>query len=210
MADGRSESPETVVSGEPRLRRLRPDEMTDEQRRIYDGIVSGPHRGRGGLVDGEGRLGGPLNTYLHAPTAGSAQAAFGAALSYELSLARRVAELVILMVVHEAGAEFAIAAHEWAGYQAGFTLEQLDALRERRQPALEDPGERIAWLTTSRLLQTRDLDDVEYDEAVSVLGERGVVELTMLIGYYQLLARQLRVFRVTGDAYTGQRVPARS
>ena len=32
----------------------------------------------------------------------------------------------------------------------------------------------------------------------------------MLIGYYQLLARQLRVFRLTADAYRGPRRPPRA
>jgi 4-carboxymuconolactone decarboxylase len=197
------------MSEEPRLRRLRPSDLTEEQRRMYDGIVNGPHKGRGGLVDSEGRLGGPINTYLHVPRVGSAQAAFGAALSYELTLPRRTAEIVILTVVHRTGTEYAIAAHEWAGYQVGLTLEQIDALGHGRQPELEDAGDRIAWLTTTSLLETGDLDDAEYKEAVTILGESGLIELTMLIGYYQLLARQLRVFRVTGDAYAGQRVPAR-
>jgi 4-carboxymuconolactone decarboxylase len=196
------------MSEQLRLRRLGPADLSDEQRRMYDGIVNGPHKGRGGLVDSEGRLGGPMNTYLHVPRVGSAQAAFGAALSYELTLQRRTAEIVILNVVHRTDTEYAIAAHEWAGYQVGLTLEQLAALREGREPVLEDPGDRIAWLTTTRLLQNGDLDDAQYEEAVTILGESGLIELTMLIGYYQLLARQLRVFRVTGDAYAGQRVPA--
>ncbi len=198
------------MSAEPRLSGLRPDELTDEQRPMYDAIVNGPHKGRSGLVDDEGRLGGPMNAYLRAPAAGTAQAAFGAALAYELTLPRRLAELVILMVVHDAANGFAIAAHEWAGYQAGLTHDQLDALREQRRPALDDPAEQTAWLTTTRLLAPGDLDDAEYEEALNGLGERGLVELTMLVGYYQLISRQQRVFRITDDAYTGQRLPPRS
>ena len=124
----------------PRLRQLLPADMSEEQRRMYDAIVSGPHSGRGGLVDEEGRLGGPMNTYLHAPAAGRAQAAFGTALSYELSLPRRTAEVIILTVVHRAASGFAVAAHEWAGLQAGLTHDQLDALRAGLEPPLPMPG----------------------------------------------------------------------
>jgi len=41
-----------------------------------------------------------------------------------------------------------------------------------------------------------DLDDQEYDTAVAVLGERALVELSALVGYYATLALQLRIFRV--------------
>ena len=45
---------------------------------------------------------------------------------------------------------------------------------------------------------TADLDDEQYDTAVTVLGERAVFELSTLVGYYATLALQMRVFRVGG------------
>jgi 4-carboxymuconolactone decarboxylase len=44
-----------------------------------------------------------------------------------------------------------------------------------------------------------DLGDEEYARAVDELGERGVFELTALVGYYATLALQLRVFRADGE-----------
>jgi len=35
---------------------------------------------------------------------------------------------------------------------------------------------------------------------VAVLGERALVELSTLVGYYATLALQLRIFRVAGSA----------
>lgn len=186
-----------------RLHRLVPDELTEEQRRTYDAVVGGPRRGTRGMVDSEGRLGGPLNTMLYAPALGIAQQALGAALRYEISLPRRIAELAILTVAHDARSEFELAAHEPMAHDLGFTHDQLAALRERRDPQLEDPVEQTAWRTSVQLLEAGDLGDREYQEAVDALGERGLVELTTLIGYYRLLATQLQVFRISRDAYTG-------
>jgi 4-carboxymuconolactone decarboxylase len=176
---------------------------------MYDAVVGGPRAGTPGLVDSEGRLGGPMNTYLHAPSIGVKQQALGAALSFEISLSRRVAELVILTVANDVQSEFELAAHESMGYQAGLTHDQIDALRERREPGLDDPVERTAWRTTVRLLEQGDLDDAEYDEGVGALGESGLVELVTIVGYYRLVALQLQVFRVLGEAYTGARLPDR-
>jgi hypothetical protein len=120
-----------------------------------------------------------------------------------------VTELVILTVAHHVESDFEVAAHEWMGYEAGLTHDELDALRERREPQLEDDAERIARRTTVTLLDSGDLDDPAYEQAVATLGERGLVEVTALVGYYRLVALQLRVFRVAGDAYAGTRLPHR-
>ena len=48
-----------------------------------------------------------------------------------------------------------------------------------------------------------DLDDQEYDTAVAVLGERALVELSTLVGYYVTLALQMRIFRVAGPGGGG-------
>jgi 4-carboxymuconolactone decarboxylase len=186
-----------------RLHRLVPGELTDEQRRMYDAVVGGPRRGTRGLVDGEGRLGGPLNTMLYAPAIGAAQQALGAALRYQLSLSRRVAEVVILTVAHHAGSDFQLAAHEPMARDAGLTDAELQALREWRDPRLADPAEQNAWRTTVALVQTGDLDDSAYAEAVGALGEQGLVELVTLVGYYRLVALALRAFRISGEAYGG-------
>jgi 4-carboxymuconolactone decarboxylase len=150
-----------------------------------------------------------MNTYLYTPGTGGQQAALGAALTFQLSLPRRLAELVILTVANDVKSEWELISHEWSGYQAGLTHDQIEALRERREPELEDAAERIAWQATVRLLETGDLDDAEYERAVGVLGERGLVELVTLVGYYRMVALQLRVFRVSADLYRGSRLPAR-
>jgi 4-carboxymuconolactone decarboxylase len=198
------------MSAQTRLHRLRPEELDDEQRVMYDAIVNGPRRGTPGLVDEQGRLGGPMNTYLHAPAVGVRQQALGAALTFEISLPKKVAELVILTVANDVQSSFQLAAHEWMGFQAGLTHDQIAALRERREPVLDDPLEQAAHRTTVRLLEAGDLDDDAYEAAVGVLGERGLLELVTLIGYYRMVALQLKVFRVLGDSYDGTRLPDRA
>jgi 4-carboxymuconolactone decarboxylase len=42
----------------------------------------------------------------------------------------------------------------------------------------------------------QDLGDALYNEAVVTLGRTGLVELVILVSYYNALALQLRVFRV--------------
>lgn len=70
------------------------------------------------------------------------------------------------------------------------------ALRLGRPEQLSDPDERLLAETVGRLAADGELGDDAYAAAVALLGERGLFELTTLVGYYSTLALQLRVFRV--------------
>jgi 4-carboxymuconolactone decarboxylase len=192
------------MSGQ-RLTPLVLETLTEEQRRTYDAVAAG-RRGHANVLGG--RIAGPLTIWLHAPLIGKTQQALGAVLRFDLSLRPRVAELVILSVAHDARSGFQILAHEAMASDAGLTHEQIEALRDGREPDLDDPVELTAWRTAARLLRAGDLDDAEYDEAVTALGEQGLVELVTLVGYYRLLALQIRVFGVSADEYRGPRLPA--
>jgi 4-carboxymuconolactone decarboxylase len=52
-----------------------------------------------------------------------------------------------------------------------------------------------------------DLDDAQYAVAVAALGERALVELSTLVGYYATLALQLRIFRVDAQQAGDSRGP---
>ncbi len=184
------------MNGDSRLRLLLPEELNEEQRRFYDSALDGHWRGTSGLIDDQGRLGGPLSALVYVPNLGQTLQAVSRALR-QSSLSRRMIELVILTVGHDASSEYEVATHEPMGHDAGLTHDQLAALRERRDPELEDPVERTVWRTTVRLLETGDLDDAAYDEAIGALGERGLIELMTYIGFYRMIALPLRVFRIS-------------
>ena len=73
----------------------------------------------------------------------------------------------------------------------------MAAVRAGREADLADPAERAAVRAARALVRAADLDDEEYAGTVAELGEAGVFELTTLVGYYAMLALQLRVFRVS-------------
>jgi 4-carboxymuconolactone decarboxylase len=181
------------MSDRSRLRTLRPGDLSEEQRRFHDTLTGG--HWSGSVADAEGRLGGPLNAMLYAPDLGEAWQTLSAALR-RTSLSRRLTELVILTVGHHEESEYEVFQHERIAADAGLTDEQLAALREHREPPLDDPVERAAWRTTVRLLERADLDDAEYDEAIGTLGERGLVELVAVIGFYRMVGLLIETFRI--------------
>lgn len=177
----------------------RPDELSPEQRDLYDQIAHGP-RSSGvqhfALTDGDGVLNGPFNAFLLSPSLGEAVQAVGARLRYRSGMSDRIRELGILEVAAHWESPFEWTAHEPIARSVGLA-DEIDLVRQRAANTLTDPAERVALDVVRRMLTAGDLDDATYAEAVDVLGESQVFELSTLVGYYSLLALQMRVFRVS-------------
>jgi 4-carboxymuconolactone decarboxylase len=187
---------------EPRLNRFLPEDLSAEQQGVYQAIAGG-RRASGPqafpLVDDRGRLRGPFNAMLLSPPVGHAVQAVGSAVRYESELSGRVREMAILVVAAHWGSAFERAAHEAVGRICGLTEREMDTIAARMLPRLTDPREATALRTTTALLTDGNLSERQYHEAVATLGERALFELTTLVGYYGLLALQLRVFACEGE-----------
>lgn len=183
-----------------RVAALRPDDLTDEQRRLYDRLLRAP-RANGPrpfpLTDEEGRLRGPFNAMLFNPVLGHALQELGTAVRFGTALTPRQREIAILAVAAHEGSEYEWKVHSHAARRAGLTDDDLAALAANADPALTDPAEAAVLDLTATLLRTGDLDDGQYAAAVAALGLTLVYELVTLVGYYRLLAAQMRVLRVT-------------
>ena len=186
------------MSGERPLRRLRPDELDDEQRAVYDSIVGGPRAGgprRFRLVDDDGHLEGPFNAFLLQPMLGDRLQALGSAIRYSTSLTDRARELAILVVAAHWESAFEQYAHEAVGRAVGLTDTELDAIRAGRDGDWSGVEHTVVRVVRS-LVATGDLDDGLYAGGIDAVGDAGMFELLTLVGYYAALAMQMRVFRV--------------
>jgi 4-carboxymuconolactone decarboxylase len=182
----------------PRIPRLEPSALDDDQRSLYDAIAGG-RRAQGPqlfrLADSEGRLEGPFNAFLLQPRLGSALQALGSSVRYDTALDDRCREIAILVVAAHWRSAFEWYAHEAVGRSVGLDEAELAAVRDGHYAALAG-REAVVARAVAALVTRGDLDDAEYREAVGQVGAAGVFELLTLVGYYAMLALQLRVFRV--------------
>jgi 4-carboxymuconolactone decarboxylase len=178
----------------PRFTPQPPDALTPEQRRVYDAVIGGPRAGSGALADENGALRGPFGPMLLSPPVGDALQALGAALRYRAGLTDRAREIATLLVADHCHSAYEWTAHVAHGRRAGLTDAEIASLTGDR-PALTGVEALVAH-TTLALLADGDLDDTRYAEAERELGQEALFELTVLVGYYRLLAGVLAVFRV--------------
>lgn len=183
-----------------RLEQLHESSLTDEQRALYasiagnrEGVDSRPRH----LVDADGAIQGPFNHMLHAPELGDPLQQLGGVLRFRGALSDAARELAILLVARSQRSEFEWWAHVPIARRAGVTDDQIDQLLAGPSPTFDDPVTECVVATTTALTERGDLTDEEYGHAERTLGAAGLIELTTLVGYYALVAMQLRVFRVT-------------
>lgn len=189
-----------------RLARFEVADLDAAQRKIYDRIVHGRRVGKPQpypLVDDRGRLEGPTNAWLLSPPIGEAFELLGAAIRFDLSISHRIREIVTFLVAAHRDSAYEKYAHRLTAPGAGLTEQEIEDLCAGRDPGLADEAEQAAYAAAKALIADGDLDDAAYERVVALLGARGLFEITVLIGYYEMTATQLAVFRVLPPGQAG-------
>ncbi len=180
-----------------RLEPLRKDDLTGETAELYDALV-GKSRGRSEsfALNERGEVRGPLAVLLHHPASGRPLQQLAAVLRFSGLLPDAAREAVILVIAAHWRDEHEWSSHEPLARNAGVSEDELAALRSGADVAFADPVTQAAFDAAHAIMARGDLGDDEYARIQAVLGDEQLVEITVLVGYYWLLAMQLRVFRV--------------
>jgi 4-carboxymuconolactone decarboxylase len=171
------------LSGGPRYPELRPEEMTEAQKRVYQSIAAGP---RGGVR-------GPFNALLRSPELADRVQRVGEYLRFGTSLPARLNELAILVNARFWGSKYEWYAHRPLAEKGGLAPAIADDLARNRRPQSMQPDETVVYEFCTALHTTHAVDDALFDRAVAVLGERGVMDLIGVSGYYTLVSMVLNV-----------------
>jgi len=169
-----------------RLAPLELDDMTPEQRSIAEAILSGPR----------GRLRGPFPAWLRSPELADPAQKLGAYCRFGSSLAPNLSELAIIITGKRWTAQYEFWAHATLARQAGVSDEVIEAVRVGAVPVFNDPAEQLVYDFVTEYLASNRISDATYERALGVIGERGILDLTAIVGYYTLVSITLNVFEV--------------
>lgn len=161
------------------------------QQAVFDRIAGGA---RGGV-------GGPFLALLTSAELCARVEQVGVFIRYECSVPMRLRELAILCVGQHWKAAYEWYAHAGIAAGQGIPAAVIAAIGSGAETIPCDAAADAAVVAFVReLLRTGQVADAPYAAAVLLLGEKGTVELTALVGYYSLLAMQLNVFRINPPA----------
>src|SRR5262245_27734630 len=161
------------------------DEMTPAQKTMIDHVLATP---RGGALEG------PFNALLRSPEMGDLGQQFGAA-RFTTPVPRRLWELAILVTARHWTAHFEWYAHRRGAEQAGLSPAICDAIAVGKRPAAMKPDEEAVYNFSTQLLETKQVSDAAFKAAKDALGERGVVDLLGIMGWYGAVSMILNVDR---------------
>ena len=167
------------------------DALDEDAQGVWDSITAS----RGSITTDDGALMGPFNAWVTAPGIGGRLAELGAALRFESSIERRLLEVAIITVGAHWKAEFEWWAHSRMALHHGVSPEAVEAIARGETPSLPD-DELVVHTVARQLVERGHIDGPAYDAAHRLLGDRGVVELVTLCGYYTLVSFSLNAFAV--------------
>lgn len=143
-----------------------------------------------------GSLDGPFLAWIRSPgLAGPAQE-LGRHCRYGSALPARLSELAILVTACWWRCDTEWIVHRPIALEAGLTQATLHALKSGQPPEFEQADEALVYRIGRSLYQHRKLDDALYQEALEALGEKALVDLVGVYGYYALVAMTLNAFRM--------------
>jgi 4-carboxymuconolactone decarboxylase len=177
--------PKTVRLRGDRFKPLTYEEMTPAQRTMIEHVLSGPR----------GSTDGPFNVQLRSPEMGDLGQQFGAATRFATSVPRKLYELAIIITARHWTAQFEWTAHHRGALQAGVSPAVCDAIAAGRRPSAMPPDEEAVYNFATELLEKKQVSDATFDAAKNLLGERGVVDLISVMGWYGTVSMYLNVDR---------------
>jgi AhpD family alkylhydroperoxidase len=116
------------------------------------------------------------------------------------TLPREEAELVILRVAWNTGCDYERVQHERIAQRAGLSAEQVARVREGAAAAGWSPRQALLLRAADELHGEGQIGDELWAALAHEYDERGLIELCLLIGHYEMLAMTLLSLRIEPDA----------
>lgn len=173
------------TSGPDRLPPIPPEAQTEEQRAAVADMTRGPR----------GAFGGPFVPLLRTPELMGRVQRLGAYIRYSGVVPHRLRELAIAVTARELRQVYEWAGHAPLAQKLGVNASALDELAKGITPNAFTPEERLIYDFCTALHRDHGVGDEVYKRIVALYGEVGVMELTVLCGYYVLIAMVLNVAR---------------
>jgi 4-carboxymuconolactone decarboxylase len=168
-----------------RFHQLEVEQLDDEQRRAAEPIIAFA----GGIT-------GPFNATLRSAELTERSFRLGEHLLFGTTLPRPLVEMAVLIAARVSGSQLEWYAHRQMARDFGLSDAVCDALQAGRRPQTMSEDEAALFDLCTEVLRSPGVSDSTFERAVRSFGERGVVELCYLVGFYGMISLVLKVAEV--------------
>lgn len=160
--------------------------VPEELREAFDAVAGN----RGGSVSG------PYGVLLHSPELAVRGSALSNYVRWESDLTPVQREIAIMTTARRFDAAVMWAGHVRLGREAGVREAVIDTIAYGRNPSglADEEAEIVRYVR--ELFEHNRVTDATYAALHARLGDRGIVDLTGLVGYYAFVGTALNAFEI--------------
>jgi 4-carboxymuconolactone decarboxylase len=177
---------------------LQPDQMDADQKALFEALLAGPRGGGNTSPEAVQKMlhGGPFDAWMRSPDLGNRLQNVGEYIRYRTSLPLRLNEFAILITAREWTSQYEWYAHYPLAMKAGLEPKVADELALNKRPSTMSDDEATVYEFCIQLYRTHNVDDATFNRALALFGERGVIDLIGVSGYYTAVSMTLNVAKV--------------
>ena len=159
------------------------DKLTPEQKAWAEAISAPPRNAKFANP--------PYRAYLQSPDLAKRLSALSDYLRWNTSLQPRLSEMAILITARQWTAQYEWFAHYPLALKGGLEPRVAADLSLGKRPEGMKPDEAALYDLATQLYRDRKVSNAVYKAALEQFGERGIMDIIGIIGYYDLVSMTL-------------------
>ena len=167
---------------------LKPEELSPTQKAWADMIAAPPRNAK--------FTNPPYRAYIRNPDLAPRLTAMSEYLRWNTSLPPRLSEMAILITARHWTAQYEWFAHYPLAIKAGLDPRIAAAIAEGKRPDNMKDDEAALYDLGAALYRDRKVSDAVYGAALEKFGERGIMDIIGIMGYYDITSMTLIAMQV--------------
>jgi 4-carboxymuconolactone decarboxylase len=178
------------AQAEERLSELRLDQLTPEQQKMATMLTTPPRNSQINT--------GPFNAYARSPGLGILLLQVSDFVRFNSSLPPGLSEFAIMIAARQWSQLYEWRAHSALAIKGGLDRQILVDLGAGNRPQGMKDDETALYDFCSEMYRDKNVSDASFKAALAQFGERGIMDLVGIIGYYDLVSMALITQKATG------------
>jgi len=188
------------VIAQERMPPIPPDKLTEEQKKAVEAYLAAQANIQKIYGDTYPRpvqmeVGSGWEELLRSPELLLTVNAMREYVEYKPALVPRIRELVIMIAGRQTSTDFMWNSHYPVAIKTGISPEFLKAIAEGRRPTAMPEDEEVVYDFCDELHRSQRVSDATYGKALAKFGERGVVDIVGVYGWYSMWAVMNKVWQ---------------
>jgi 4-carboxymuconolactone decarboxylase len=179
-----------AAQAEERFSELRLDQLTGEQQKMATMLTTPPRNSQINT--------GPFNAYARSPGLGILLLQVSDFVRFNSSLPPRLSEFAIMIAARQWSQAYEWRSHYPLAIKGGLDRQILVDLGAGTRPQGMKDDETALYDFCSEMYRDKNVSDASFKAALAKFGERGIMDLIGIIGYYDLVSMALIAQKATG------------